>query len=45
MTMELTQIKRPAASALPGHYDDNKLAFHSFLMWAAEGSKLQKPKH
>jgi hypothetical protein len=35
MTMELTQIKRPVGSALPGHYEQNKGAFHDFILWPA----------
>ena len=40
MTMEVTQVKRPDASTLPDHYDNNKGAFHGFIMWTVGGSKL-----
>lgn len=40
MTMEMTQVKRPPGSTLPGHYEGNKQAFHDFIVWPA-GAKSQ----
>ena len=37
MTMEMTQTKRPPGATLPGHYENNYDAFHSFLMWPVSG--------
>jgi hypothetical protein len=35
MTMEMTNTKRPGGGTLPGHYENNEAAFHSFMMYPA----------
>eukprot|EP01052_Picozoa_sp_SAG31_P033099 SAG31_NODE_3699_length_3976_cov_2.373227_1_plen_365_part_00 len=39
MTMEITNIKRPGGNTLPGHYENNYMAFHDFMMWPVNGKK------
>ena len=33
MTMEISAVKRPAASTLPGFYDNNYNAIANFMLW------------
>ena len=36
-----SEFARQAASTLPGHYENNKGAFHEFILWPVGGSQLK----